>query len=174
MSAMLVSGHWPWRSGSEGISGKRLCDHAVQGLKQLIEIHPVDSGAVFEGLQFGDLALMAVKLEALEDLHRFRVPAYNISNSHVSGDHIRSPSGFRLSYGTQDFTLSFLPAKTAPPPGGRELRMSLDYFRLLMARSIRSIPSMMLAMLVAKDNLAYLSLPKAMPGTSATLASSSR
>jgi hypothetical protein len=64
-------------------SGQRV----IQGVKQFADGDLVDAGAMFEGLQVGDLALVAVEIELLENGKGFGMLPDDIGDNHVFGYH---------------------------------------------------------------------------------------
>jgi len=68
-------------------TGEGLFERAVQGVEQLADGDLVDAGAMLEGLQVGDLALVAVQVELLEYGQGFGMLPDDIGDNHVFGDH---------------------------------------------------------------------------------------
>src|SRR5450759_255452 len=75
------------RQGSMGGTAEGSDQRAVQGSEQFGNGDLVDAGAMFEGFQIGDLALVAVEIELLEYGEGFGMLPDDIGDNHVLCDH---------------------------------------------------------------------------------------
>ncbi len=64
-----------------------LLQRAIQGVKQFGNRYLVDTGAMFEGLQVGDLTLVAVELELLKYGEGFGMLPDDVGDNHILSDH---------------------------------------------------------------------------------------